>query len=389
MKKTIAYALLSSAFLFGCESEDTSNPDPNPNPNPSGEIDQTLLAEYRAAVPSMSRLAAEAPVATQQNIIGEPALYPSSSYDIVTGINGAVSGIILTLEAIVATPPTIYNSETKEFFWGPFENEDSIGYVAAYIREAAPGADFRYEYALLRGIDNDVANLVPVIWGGATPDERNEDYGAGVTMWDFEANRAFEEEHNPAYDTLALDQGRFVALYFAGPDENNPAAEVGVVLAVFRNFVPSDAAEGAQPADLDYLYGRVIEGELTFDFLDWEAGIDVSDPADKLAENVGVRMAFINEGAGRAEADVEGGSFAANQNAKAVECWDNAVDQTYIEFEVFEDGASIAQAADGDSASCGLFETSLTDLGVPSLDSVDAELRAILDQVATTGIPAE
>nr|AYM53868.1 hypothetical protein [Kofleria flava] len=384
MKRLMLASALSTVTLFGCAAEET-----DPGTPPPDDIDQTLLAEYRKALPSMGQLGAKAPEGSAASIlaVGDPALYPTSSYDIATGINGAVTGIVQLLDDVTSIQPTIFNSETNEFFWGPFPNEDGIGYVAAYIREGRPDADFQFEYALLRGIDNDVAKLTPVIWGGATPDAENEDHGAGVTLWDFEANRAFEEEHNPDFANLVLDRGRFVALYAAGQDENDPEAEAVYVLATFRNFVSIDNPT-AEPANLDYFYGH-YEKEIKVDFLDWEASFDVTEPADGLAENVGVRMAFLNEGTGRAEADAAGGSLAEGQEASVVECWNAAIEQSYISFDVLEGGETIASAEEGNFADCGLFTASLDDLGVPSLDDVDPGLRAILDEVARNGVIAE
>ena len=384
MKRLMLAGALSTMSFFGCAVEETDPPN-----NPPDGIDQALLAEYRAALPSMGQLGAKAPEGSVASILatGDPAVYPTGSYDIATGINGAVTGIIQVLDDVTSIEPTIFNSETNEFFWGPFANEDGIGYVAAYIREGRPGADFQFEYALLRGIDNDVAKLTPVIWGGATPDPENEDHGAGVTLWDFEANRAFEEEHNPDFDNLELDRGRFVALYAAGVDENDPAAEGVYVLATFRDFVSVDDPDAA-PANLDYFYGHYENG-IKVDFLDWEANIDVTEPADGLIEDVGVRMAFLNEGAGRAEADAVGGSLEEGQQLFAVECWNAAIEQSYISFDIQQGGESVAGGSEGQIADCGLFTASLDDLGVPSLDDVDPGLRAILDEVARNGVVAE
>ena len=392
MKNLAIAGLLTSVSLFGCAAEGME--DPIIDPTPEDQIDQALLAEYRAALPSMGELQASAPEASAAALrssitaVGDDAIYPSSSYDIVIGINGAVSGIIQLMEEVVMLPPTVFNSETKEFVWGPWDNEDGIGYVAAYIRDAGEGEDFRYQYALLRGIDNDLANMQPVIWGGATPDANNADHGAGITLWDFEANRAFEEANNPDYANLALDQGRFVALYSKGYDENDANAEVAFVLATFRNFVPQDQPEQA-PADLDYFYGRYSDAEMTGDFLDWEAGIDVSEPADGVAEDVGVRMLFLNEGTGRAEADAVGGSLADNEEVNVTECWDDAINQTYLLAERVADGTPAESYTEGTVEGCGPFQSSLSELGIPSLDDVDPALRAALDDVAQNGIPAE
>ncbi len=392
---TLSSLLFSTAVMSGCVVNEADPVDETPNnpenpQNPDDNIDQALLAEYRAALPGSGQLMADAPESSSFSAaaVGDPAFYPTASHDIVIGINGAVSGIITVLEEVTALPPTVFNSDTKEFVWGPFPNDDGVGYVGAYIRDAGPDADFRFEYAFLRGVDNDLANLAPVIWGGATPDENNEDHGVGVTLWDFEASRDFELAHNPNADELILDRGRFVALYAAGYDEEDPNAEVAFVLASFRDFIPADNAE-ADAADLDYFYGRVEGDNLTFDFIDWEANFDIDEPGDGLAEDVGVRMAFINEGAGRAEADVAGGSLADGEEAAVTECWNAGLSQNYLSFEYFADGVSSEFAEEGNFDDCGVFTASLSELGVPSLDDVDAELRAALDEAARNGIPAE
>lgn len=144
MKNLMLASALSSMTLLGCVATEE---DPNP-----GQFDPVLLDEYRAALPKLGRLQAQAPEASAVAIaaLGDPAVYPNGSYDIATGINGAVTGIIAVLDTVTSVQPTIFNSETQEFFWGPFPNEDGIGFVAAYIREGGPDADFRYEYALLR-----------------------------------------------------------------------------------------------------------------------------------------------------------------------------------------------------------------------------------------------
>ncbi len=395
-----AYTTLTSlcagiSLLSACAVEDTTDPGsvpPPENPGQSETIDQARLASYRAALPKLDQLTAAAP---EQSVAayaraegGTPAIFPAGSHDIVIGINGAVTGLIFTLDFITSLPPTVFNSESQEFVWGPFENDDGVGYVAAYIRDTGSDDDFRYHYALLRGIDNDLANLTPVIWGGATPDEAEDDHGVGIALWDFEANRAFEEAHNPNAAELDLDEGRFAVLFGKGFDEQDPNAEVGFVLAAFRDFVSQDDPS-AEPADLDYFYGRVEADGFAVDFLDWEAAIDVDEPADGSAEDVGVRMAFLNQGIGRAEVDAVGGSLDEGAEARVVECWDNAIEQTHLSMELVQDGVSEVVVSSGEAADCGLFAVGLDTLGVPSLDDIDDEMRGALSTLAETGMPPE
>ena len=373
----IAYSgFMLALALVGCGGGDEG----------AGAIDQAILSQYRAALPKENQVMATSPNPSMASKLGEPAIYPVGSKDIVLGINGAVGGIVAIMQAVVEQEPTVYNSETREFLWGPYPNKDGFGTIAAYIREAAEGSDFKYEYALLRGADNDVAKMSPVIWGGATPDPNNKEYGAGVTLWDFEANRAFEQANNPAVANVALDKGRFVAVYAKGADAKGEAT---FVVAAFRGFVPKDKPENTA-ADLDYFYGRFAGDNNSFDFIDYQGVFDIdNDPAKAAAETVGVKMAFFNEGTGRAEASASGGDLAMNQSASAVECWNAALDETFLSFTVTTDGTSETPVTEGVSADCGVFQKTLAELGVPSLSNVDPALMTALTDVATNGVPAK
>ncbi len=373
----IALALVSALPLTGCVAQDDGN----------SNIDQTLLEQYRSALPTQEQLSAPKVAATTAAANGQPALYPTASWPIVAGINGSVGTLITLLKTIVALPPTVYNSATREFVWGPWPADDGVGYVAAYIKDTGGAGDFQYEYALARGASNDLATLTPIIWGGATPDPSGADRGVGVTLWDFEADRAFHQAYDPNFDPSKGDRGRFATVWGKGEDQNAPGNELAFVVAVFRDFVPADDPTAA-PNDLDYFYGRYTSAEHVVDFLDFETGIDVSEPKDGVREDVGIRMAFLDQGTGRAEADVIGGSMAANQTGSATECWDTSLDETYLEFQVLDSGNPSQTYTEGDYGNCGMFQATLDDLNIPSLQDIDPNLLAALDQVATTGVPA-
>lgn len=347
--------------------------------------DAALLEQYRAAIPKETQVAAKSPQASMQALVGDPAMLPKGSKDIVFGINGSVGGIVNTMKTIVATEPTIYNSETKEFVWGPYPNDDGVGTVAAYIKDQGEGADFRYAYALLRGVDQDLAKMSPVIWGGANPDPASDDHGSGVTLWDFEANYEFEVANNPDVANKPLERGRFVAVYGKG---KNDKGDFGIVLAALRKFVPKDQPMNA-PADLDYFYGQFKDATNQVDFVNFEGDIDISnDPAKTAPELLNVHLAFFNEGTGRGEAQASGGDLAMGQVASINECWDKAIARSYLSFSSSTNGMPDGPGAtEGDIASCGYFQPSLADLGVPSLAGVDPALKAALDNVATNGIP--
>ncbi len=354
---------------------------------PQEPLESPDVERFRAAIPSMEVLAAPAPEASTSanNIVGETALYPQAAYPIVIGVNGTVALTVTLMKAITNLPPTVFNSNTNEYVWGPFENQDGVGYIAVYVKDTGGAGDFRYEYGVLRGIGRDLATLSPVLLGGATPDNANEDHGFGVMVWDFEADRAFEQEHDPAFDAAAGNRGRFAAAYGLGPDENDPNNEMGIVVAVLRNFVGEDEPNEA-PADLDYFYGHYVTPDNTIDFLDFAFDMEIDEPADGQLESVGLRMAFLDEGVGRAEADVVGGTLGPDARGDVVECWDTSLTETFINYQVSDGGTVTEMASEGELTDCGLFAATLDELNIPALEDLDADLMAALDNVAENGV---
>jgi len=372
--KTLGFTLVATTLLAGaCVAEEEA-------PN----YDEAQLAVYRSALPTRAKLEARQATASTATLLGQPAVYPHASAEVIQGINGTVGLTVDLLELITSLPPTVYNSDTREFVWGPYPNDD-FGYGAAYIRATEPGADFEFEYAFLRGASNDLATLTPIVYGGATPDPIDEDRGVGVTVWDMTANNDFNAQYDPNYDPEEAESGRFAALFAAGPDENDPNNEVAVVVAVFRDAIFKDSEDGL-PVDLDYFYGHVDGPEHDLDFVDLEADVDVDEPKDGIAERIGIRMAFVDGGTGRAEADALGGSLASGQTFQATECWDTSINQTFISGNVSEGGSSTEVQSLGVPEDCGYFDQTLDDLGVPRLEDVDAELLNALDEAAANGL---
>ncbi|MEZ4271538.1 MAG: hypothetical protein R3C68_08935 [Myxococcota bacterium] len=170
------------------------------------------------------------------------------------------------------------------------------------------------------------------IVGAGTPDPDIEDFGAGLTLWDVDANNAFDDAHDPNVGAKLRDQGKFVAVYGRGPDEDAPANDLAFVVAAFRNWIPAeDSAEVVEPVDLDYLYGRYTHNEMStdpivVDFVDYRLNLDVTEPdKDGVAEDVAVRMAFLNQGIGRAEASAQNGTLTGTgARYEVTECWDEA-----------------------------------------------------------------
>ncbi len=376
MRKMLSLMMLG-ALLSACGSESTD--------------DEVRLAAYKAALPS--RAALEAPHATAEastRAVGDLALFPASSVPVVLGINGTVGWVIDVLEAVTDLPPTVYNSDTKEYVWGPFPNDDGVGYVSVYIKENGPDDDFQYTYAFVRGINRDLANSTVVVAGGATPldpegddPSTNEDneFGSGVLFVDFDADLAFDEQHDPTTDPAERDKGKFVAVFGRGPDENDPSTTVAMVVAAFRNFVPG--GDIAEPASVDYLYGQVEHAEWKADFLNYRLPVDLTE--DQVGEDTEVQIAFINDGFGRADVLASGGSLMAGETVQATECWGDQFDRTYLDISTNVNGGF--SYTEGEMSGCvAPFDQPLADLDIPTLADIPPEDYAELVRVAENGI---
>ncbi|MBI5498484.1 MAG: hypothetical protein HY904_26015 [Deltaproteobacteria bacterium] len=360
------------------------------------------LTAARRALPALGTLAPPNPRPRPPSpspgtlpTLGADAEYPAMARPIVLGINGQITALVNALRNLADNlEPTVYNSETHEFLWGPLPDNDSPlagDSVEVYVRENVPQGDkpFRYEYALLRGMGTDQATFRMVIWGGANPDATNEDYGSGVTLWDFEANKAWLDVNAPAHGTVT--RGRFVALYIRGPDQQTPTNVNTIVLANLHAFVPEDNPTAA-PVTLDHLYGHVQDtvASHTVDFVDIAATGDImKTDGGVVDETLDIRLAFFNAGLGRGEATVTGGDLGTSV-LNGVECWDATVNRTYydLQADTGADAGPTTILTEGTVDACGAtFSQTLDALHVPSLAAVDAALLQALRNAAANGIP--
>ncbi len=355
-----------------------------------GSFDAALVQEYRSALPSSERLRSGIP--TPASRAGALALEADSdlarlAIEAAFAVNLPAALMVATLEVITAFPPTTYDAEKRELVWGPWDNDDGVGKVLLYVAENDADADFRYAYAFARLMGDDSSAAVPVIAGAATPDREDPDRGVGVTLWDIDANNAFDAEHDPSFvPELRRAQGRIVMLYGTGEDAD---AEFAFNVALLRDFVDEDAEVGTDPADADFLYGTALDPEgARLHFMDWTLTGDLCDTAadscfegnvvDDLDERFALRAAFTGT-AGRGEAAVTGGDLEADVNL--VDCWDEFMATEYYSVE-----AGTLTIKDGTCAGGG--EVTLAERGVPTLDAIDPELMDALDCVATEGLDA-
>jgi len=349
------------------------------------------LARARAAVPTEAMLRADAP--GDATAAAGDANLPGFAVGAAQQINAWALLSVRIVRTVVMTPPTVYNSSTKEFVWGPWPNNDGYGNVMVYVRENPPGEDFDYIYAFVRLTpDNDFASAKPIIWGAATPDPTDPHKGTGVTLWDFEENRAWENLYDPA-PPAQQHQGRFAALYGRGTGTDGDFA---FNVAMFRNFLPADGSTGGV-IDLDYFYGKFFANDgNTLAFLDWLQDADLCDSSQACFqdrdgvtpstgnEQLGVRMAFFNDGLGRGEATLSGTDLGTRV-IDITECWTPLIDNTY--WAVTDGTASVVDPPGATPADCGLyFQDSLSTLGIPSLADIDPATYAALDCVASNGV---
>lgn len=402
-----ACAALLIAGVTGCAQGGTPEPEGEPDQvqpegEPEGEPEGTdpytpeMLESYRAVVPSVEILQSPTIQSDASAVIGDPASYPTFLAPQVNAVNDTTRGVLETLRAVTDLPPTIYNSETREFVWGPFDNDDTAlegDKVLVYIKDAGEEADFRYHYAFVRAQRNDVASFTPVIWGGSNPDEENERIGNGVILYDFEAWMDFEVEHND--DPRADVGGRFAVAFARHAEGEDEALHV---VSVFRDFKPNRLED---PISFEQLYGRYTKAETedeagyTVDFADASVSANIyPEEGDGSAEeNLHIRVALIDEGYGRGQAFIDGGDLdEANSTVHGVECWDQFVARAYYRAHVEgdlageEDELVLDEEGDFETGCPLVLANDLDDINIPTIDDVGEDLLNALDAVATNGI---
>ncbi|OGQ10895.1 MAG: hypothetical protein A2138_01315 [Deltaproteobacteria bacterium RBG_16_71_12] len=351
-------------------------------------IDQAELARFRRAVPKKQNLSAALPesIAGTGALVGDPAVYPQMAVPHVVGVNTLIGNILDTVEAVVATPPTLFNSETHEFLWGPFDNGDSPlegDKALVYIREQPEGEDFQFVFAFARLMGDDVASAVPVIWGGVNPNPDDEDQGSGVLLLDFEASRAFGEANGADVTTEA--RGRFAAGFARGPNDDGSDSMVTIVIGSFRGF---NGEGGTEVVNVDHLWGNVTGADgNTIDFMNLAIEGNVLQDTTA-AETLDMQLVLWNRGLGRGEVVLTGGDAGANIG-DGTECWDAAVEQQYYQVVVTDEaGTETVIETEGDAATgCPApFDVPLADLGIPTLADVDQGILGALQNAAENGL---
>ena len=387
MKRSIflALGLLVAAFGAGCA----------PDEGGDGYSDADL-ARYKSALPARSTLETRAPAATSAAAFGTTsgnAVYPGFAVPFAIQVNGLIGGTLDIIEFVSELEPTVYDSEDLEFWWGPIPDQDSPidgDHFSLYIHdriedpEYDPMNDLRYEFAVIRGVGNDVSTLTPIIFGGGTPVEGTDDDGIGVLLYDFDNNVEFEDLHNPGHGPLT--SGRMATIFAKGPDQTNPNADVTYVVAAFREFLPEDAGVGAQAANVDYFWGKFSDGTSQFDFLDFAFQADLDDDSGDALEDFAMKLAFYNEGVGRAAAQVSGGDVAPNVG-DVTECWDAALQQDYVSMVISSNGNVVAGPNEAGNEALCVWDDAEFD-NIPDRGDA-ADLVTLVGTIADAGMPSD
>jgi hypothetical protein len=355
-------------------------------PDAGDPYEASTLAAYLQALPQQDRLSAGVPTADDTpgalTHAGDSVL-AAEGVQFARAVNQPVRHLVVVLHDITAFPPTSYDATRREFLWGPWNNPSGVGKMALVVRENEPGSDFEYFYSLVRATRSDLSDASPVISGGSTPDAENPNHGAGVALWDLEANHDFLLAHDGSAERASDGRGRFVTLFGHRPA---PGGDALFNVAVFRNFVPErtlEQAEAPAPLDVDYFYGRFLGAAgMRVDFVDSEVLADLCDGSadtcfehDLVAdseERFDYNAFFVNRGLGRAEARLSEGDL--NASVHLVECWSPTLDRT--SFQIETDGAMVETMENGGCASPA--DQSPSELGLPELSDIEpAMLRAM------------
>ena len=177
----------------------------------------------------------------------------------------------------------------------------------------------------------------------------------------------------------------FAACPIAFTPESSEDASIIPVYAVFDHY-QKDA--DADVIDLNFVYGR-YQGEHEMKFFDFlvDAHVEIPDMDDAALENVGVKMAYIDSGEGRAEARISGGDLA-DSSVDGTECWNSEILQHYWLLE--SDGSELETS--GATSNCGpatengpMFDTSLEELDFPTKEDIDPSYVELLECLGENG----
>lgn len=403
MKHSI-WIIAALAGLLGCQKPITDGTE--------SVFDEALVNTYRNALPTYPNLIPPTPLETIVVAPGTPeALAPALAEQSLAPVKYTFNLMNETLVELTSFPPTLYNEDTTQLAWGPFEARKDFGTLALFVsknsdynpsyfdEEEPTGSPLEYIFALMRGANYDLNTLVPIVVGGSTPNPDNPAWGLTLLVFDFNTNKDFVEAYGKVSDPGCLASGRFVALRNHGPvlDENGAPTEKTItsVAGIFRDFIPKNAP-GAPPIDLDYLYGDIASSDTTLSYSNFGAQFDF-DGVPETLENVAIKMAFWSylrrspAGSGRAEFIATNDTMPEGQFLQATECWDYNLSKSYFNMaSIYGEEITPVTSMGTPITSCDdSLENGLDAIGLPSADEADPKIKELLEDIAQNGLPID
>lgn len=401
MVKQSIYIILSFSILIGCQQPITDGTE--------SVFDEALINTYRNALPTYPNLIPPTPLETIVVAPGTPAaMAPALAEQSLAPVRYTFNLMNETLVELTSFPPTLYNEDTTQLVWGPFEAKKDFGTLALFVsqnsdynpnyfdEEEPSGSPLQYIFALMRGKNYDLNTLTPIVLGGSTPNPENPEWGMTLLVFDFNTNKNFVEQYGEVFAPGCLAAGRFVAIRNHGPvlDEDNIPTDKTLtsVVGLFRNFVPKNAP-GATPMDLDYLYGDIASSDTTLSYSNFGAQFDF-DGVPETLENVAVKMAFWSylrrspAGSGRAEYIATNDTMPEGQFLQATECWDYNLSKSYFSMaSIYGEEVTPITTMGTPITSCDdSLENGLDALGLPSASDGDPKLQELLEDIAQNGL---
>ena len=389
-------------MAVGCERPETST-------SIVEVLDEGRLTTYRASLPTPGATVAPTPRSSMVVSPGQPAaLTPQLAEGALEPVRTTLTRATDLVAELLTHAPTLYNLDTTELIWGPFQASTDFGTLALYIRENPDynpnflneedpsGSPLRYVYAVLRGSGYDLQTLTPIISGGSTPDETRPERGLGLIVFDYERERGFVEAYGEVPADGCLPSGRFAAFYgrqaILDAQEVETGADQSFVLGVFRSYVPK-YNDATPPMDIDYFYGNIISAISTISFSNYGLLADF-DGQPETVEQIAVKQAFFSyhrdgpAGSGRSEITAVNDTMPENQAYVAEECWDQSLVRTYFTMGMTSaQGYAPLENYGTDITSCDLaFQAGFDALSLPDPQSADTRLLELLETIASEGI---
>jgi hypothetical protein len=401
MVKHSIYIIAALTGLLGCQKTITDGTE--------SVFDEALVNTYRNALPTYPNLIPPTPLETIVVSPGTPAaLAPALAEQSLAPVKYTFNLMNETLIELTSFPPTLYNEDTTQLVWGPFEARKDFGTLALFVsqntdynpnyfdEEEPAGSPLEYLFALMRGANYDLNTLTPIVLGGSTPNAENPEWGITLLVFDFNTNKEFVEAYGKVSDPGCLASGRFVALRNHGPllDEEGAPTEKTLtsVAGIFRNFIPKNAP-GASPIDIDYLYGDIASPDSTLSYSNFGAQFDF-DGVPETLENVAVKMAFWSylrrspASSGRAEFVATNDTMAEGQFIQATECWDYNLSKSYFNMaSIYGEEITPLTTMGTPITSCDdSLENGLDAIGLPSTEEADPKIKDLLEDIAQNGL---